>query len=118
MAERQDHYGHGNGHDYSHRHGKHGHTHGTIDPPITTSGRGIWAIKWSFIGLAVTALLQIVSSCFRTASVCSLMRFITSAMLPRLFRYGARLCSRVGNRTRSSLMAMAASKIWPAWQSS
>src|SRR5438270_9216016 len=60
MAERQDHYGHGNGHDYSHRHGKHGHTHGTIDPPITTSGRGIWAIKWSFIGLAVTALLQIV----------------------------------------------------------
>ena len=60
MAERQDHYGHGNGHDYSHRHGKHGHTHGTIDPAITTSERGIWAIKWSFIGLAVTALLQIV----------------------------------------------------------
>ena len=31
-----------------------------IDPSITTSERGIWAIKWSFIGLAVTALLQIV----------------------------------------------------------
>ncbi len=36
-----------------------GHTHGLIDPSITTSERGIWAIKWSFIGLAVTALLQI-----------------------------------------------------------
>jgi cation diffusion facilitator family transporter len=52
--------GHGNGHGYPHRHGKHGHSHGTIDPSITTSERGIWAIKWSFIGLAVTALLQIV----------------------------------------------------------
>ena len=48
------HYGHENGH------GKHGHTHGTIDPSITTSERGIWAIKWSFVGLAITALLQLV----------------------------------------------------------
>ena len=48
------HYGHENGH------AKHGHTHGTIDPSITTSERGIWAIKWSFIGLAITALLQFV----------------------------------------------------------
>jgi cation diffusion facilitator family transporter len=47
---------HGDGHGY----GKHGHTHGAIDPSITTSERGIWAIKWSFIGLAATALLQIV----------------------------------------------------------
>lgn len=38
----------------------HGHTHGTIDPAITTSERGIWAIKWSFAALAATALLQIV----------------------------------------------------------
>jgi cation diffusion facilitator family transporter len=44
-----------NGHSYSH-----GHIHGTIDPSITTSERGICAIKWSFIGLTVTALLQIV----------------------------------------------------------
>jgi len=49
-------HSHGDGHGY----GKHGHTHGAIDPSITTSERGIWAIKWSFIGLAVTALLQIV----------------------------------------------------------
>jgi cation diffusion facilitator family transporter len=49
-------HNHGDGHGY----GKHGHTHGAIDPSITTSERGIWAIKWSFIGLAATALLQIV----------------------------------------------------------
>ncbi len=49
-------HSHGDGHGY----GKHGHTHGAIDPSITTSERGIWAIKWSFIGLAATALLQIV----------------------------------------------------------
>ncbi len=47
--------GHG-GHD--HGAGDHGHTHGVIDPSITTSDRGIWAIKWSFIILAVTAALQ------------------------------------------------------------
>src|SRR6266550_8988946 len=44
-------------HGQSHRHG---HTHGVIDASISTSDRGIWAIKWSFIGLFVTALIQIV----------------------------------------------------------
>ena len=34
----------------------HGHTHGVIDPSIATTARGIWAIKWSFVILAVTAL--------------------------------------------------------------
>jgi len=29
-----------------------------MDPSITTSERGIWAVKWSFVGLFVTALLQ------------------------------------------------------------
>jgi cation diffusion facilitator family transporter len=46
------------GHD--HGSGDHGHTHGVIDPSIATTDRGIWAIKWSFIILAVTASLQIV----------------------------------------------------------
>ena len=32
----------------------HGHTHGSIDPTMATTTRGIWAIKWSFIVLAVT----------------------------------------------------------------
>ena len=41
-------------------HGGHGHTHGTIDPTIATTDRGIWAIKWSFVILAITAALQLV----------------------------------------------------------
>ncbi len=35
-----------------------GHTHGAVDPTIATSARGIWAVKWSFTGLMITALLQ------------------------------------------------------------
>jgi len=46
------------GHD--HGAGAHGHTHGVIDPTIATTDRGIWAIKWSFIILAITAVFQIV----------------------------------------------------------
>jgi cation diffusion facilitator family transporter len=37
----------------------HGHTHGVVDPSIISTERGIWAIKWSFIALFITALLQI-----------------------------------------------------------
>jgi cation diffusion facilitator family transporter len=36
----------------------HGHTHGSIDPTIVTTQRGLWAVKWSFIGLCATALMQ------------------------------------------------------------
>ncbi|OLL27266.1 cobalt transporter [Burkholderia sp. SRS-W-2-2016] len=50
--------GHGNGH--AHADGPHGHTHGVIDPSLSSSERGIWAIKWSFAILAVTAILQLV----------------------------------------------------------
>ncbi len=39
--------------------GAHGHTHGTIDASITTNDRGIWAIKWSFIILGITCIIQI-----------------------------------------------------------
>lgn len=46
----------------------HGHTHGTIDASVTTSDRGIWAIKWSFLILAVTSALQLVAV-FATGSV-------------------------------------------------
>lgn len=37
----------------------HGHAHGLVDPSIATTARGIWALKWSFAGLLVTALLQV-----------------------------------------------------------
>src|SRR6266704_2312512 len=47
-------------HDHGHDHSPgHGHTHGIVDPSITTSDRGLWAIKWSFVGLAATAMLQL-----------------------------------------------------------
>src|SRR5689334_6422281 len=48
--------------DHGHGHGSvaHGHSHGAIDPSITTTDRGIWAIKWSFVILAITAAVQIV----------------------------------------------------------
>src|SRR3990170_5602875 len=47
-------------HDHNYRHDAYGHTHGTIDPAILTTQRGIWAVKWSFLGLLATALFQIV----------------------------------------------------------
>jgi cation diffusion facilitator family transporter len=38
----------------------HGHTHGIVDPSIPTTARGIWAIKWSFLVLFLTAAMQAV----------------------------------------------------------
>src|SRR5215211_2901689 len=55
-------HGHAARHGHSHAHGEagsHGHTHGVIDPSLTTTARGIWAIKWSFVILAITAVLQL-----------------------------------------------------------
>ena len=46
--------------EHNHRPDAHGHTHGAIDPSILTTQRGIWAIKWSFVGLFATAAFQIV----------------------------------------------------------
>ena len=55
------HGAHGHSHDEgSHGEGGHGHTHGVVDPSIATSERGIWAIKWSFVILAITAVLQLI----------------------------------------------------------
>jgi cation diffusion facilitator family transporter len=54
-------HGHANhGHSHDHGAGSHGHTHGVIDPTIATTERGIWAIKWSFVILAITAALQLI----------------------------------------------------------
>jgi cation diffusion facilitator family transporter len=52
--------GHSEYHNHDHHaHGDHGHAHGAVDPSIATSERGIWAVKWSFVALFVTALLQL-----------------------------------------------------------
>jgi cation diffusion facilitator family transporter len=45
--------------DATHNHEHHTHSHGGIDPTIATSQRGLWAVKWSFIGLMTTAILQV-----------------------------------------------------------
>lgn len=46
------------------RHGSgtrdHGHSHGVVDPLIASTSRGLWALKWSFVGLMATALIQVV----------------------------------------------------------
>jgi cation diffusion facilitator family transporter len=47
-------------HEHDHRHPTHVHTHGAIDPSILRTERGIWAIKWSFVGLFATAVFQVV----------------------------------------------------------
>lgn len=45
---------------HEHDSGKgHGHSHAGIDPSITSSNRGLWAVKWSFLGLFVTAAIQL-----------------------------------------------------------
>jgi cation diffusion facilitator family transporter len=38
----------------------HVHTHGIVDPSILTTERGIRAVKWSFVGLFITAVFQII----------------------------------------------------------
>ena len=47
-------------HQHDHPGRGHGHVHGTVDATILSSERGIWAVKWSLAGLAVTAMLQII----------------------------------------------------------
>jgi divalent metal cation (Fe/Co/Zn/Cd) transporter len=39
---------------------EYGHTHGKVDPSILSTDRGIWAVKWSFVGLFATTLIQAV----------------------------------------------------------
>ncbi|HSW48329.1 MAG TPA: cation diffusion facilitator family transporter [Candidatus Saccharimonadales bacterium] len=47
-------------HTKEHSHDKeHGHTHGVIDPSLT-SGKGLWAVKWSSIVLFFGALFQLI----------------------------------------------------------
>ncbi len=42
-----------------HGHHVHEHRHGTINPILLTSQRGIWALKWSLCGLLATAVFQL-----------------------------------------------------------
>ncbi len=55
-------HGHGHGDHAGHgaHGGGHGHSHGTVDATIFTSERGLWATRWSFIALFITASAQLV----------------------------------------------------------
>jgi len=58
MSDRHHHDEHA---PHGHAHGDervHAHTHGVVDPFITSTARGLWTLKWSFVGLFATALLQ------------------------------------------------------------
>src|SRR5258705_13247431 len=60
MSDRHHHDEHA---PHGHAHGDervHAHTHGVVDPSITSTARGLWTLKWSFVGLFATALLQAV----------------------------------------------------------
>ena len=50
----------------SHPHAQagHRHLHGIADPTIVTTARGMWALKWSCVGLFVTAGFQLVVVAF------------------------------------------------------
>jgi hypothetical protein len=48
-----EHHHHSGGH-------HHGHSHGVVHPSIASTSRGLWALKWSFVGLMVTAVIQVV----------------------------------------------------------
>lgn len=44
---------------HAHDSAGHGHSHAGIDPSIASSDRGLWAVKWSFVGLFITAAIQL-----------------------------------------------------------
>jgi hypothetical protein len=111
FAEGVDH-GHHHGDDH-HDHGGHGHghTHGVIDPSIATTARGIWAIKWSFVILAITSLTQLVIVWrSRAASRCWPTRSTTSAMRGPRSRSGSRSRSRGAGRAPALPTATAGSR--------
>ena len=39
--------------------GKHTDTHGVVGPELLSMDRGFYAVKWSFAGLMITALFQV-----------------------------------------------------------
>ena len=55
----KEHRSHDQTHESGHSdHRRHDHSHGALDPALLTTQRGIWATKWSLLGLLATALFQ------------------------------------------------------------
>ena len=61
-------------HDHDHAqhdvsaHSDHGHTHGVVDPSLFSNARGLRALKWSLVGMLLTASVQVIVVIF-TGSV-------------------------------------------------
>ncbi|MFZ1897085.1 MAG: cation transporter [Methanoregula sp.] len=113
-------HNHGEGHDDHHDHHQghgHGHMHGVVNPSIFATERGIWAVKWSFVGLFITAILQVVVV-YYSGSVSLLADTIHNfgdalTAIPLLFAF--LLSSK--NRPTGLRTGTGALKILPAWQS-
>ena len=99
------------GHSHSHDDEAHGHTHGVIDPTIASTDRGIWAIKWSFVILAITAAFQLAvvlisgSIALLADTIHNVADATTAIPLWIAFRL-----AHVASRLKPSLTATAASK--------
>jgi cation diffusion facilitator family transporter len=78
----------------------HGHTHGAVDASLFTSRRGIWAVKWSVVGLGATALAQAVvvaitgSAALLADTIHNIGDAATALPLWAAFRLGARPATR------------------------
>src|SRR5229473_3386197 len=59
MEHGHDHHDEASHSGHGHHHG-HGHSHGVVDPSIAATDRGLWALKWSFVGLMITSAIQVV----------------------------------------------------------
>lgn len=60
MGELGHHHDHDAPHGAHGHHHVHGHSHGVVDPSIAATALGLWALRWSFVGLTVTAVIQVV----------------------------------------------------------
>ena len=58
MLGHKDPHSHNHILDTSHSEHGHDHTHGTVDPALLTTEKGLRTIQWTFLALLVTALLQ------------------------------------------------------------
>ncbi|MGA3199368.1 MAG: hypothetical protein ABSD89_08170 [Halobacteriota archaeon] len=59
-----------------------------IDPSILASKRGIWALKWSLIGLMAPAILEAVNV-YCSGSIALLAETLTAVQLWLAFRMSA-----------------------------
>jgi cation diffusion facilitator family transporter len=59
MTHHHHHDAHGHGEQHDDEGTGHGHSHGIVNPSITTTAEGLWALKWSFVVLMITALMQV-----------------------------------------------------------